>query len=54
MPLDGARAPLQHMVEYRGLPAGDYVIRATVGNPSAPLAVARQNLRVINIQPDTK
>jgi hypothetical protein len=54
MPLDGARAPLQHIVDYRGLPAGDYLIRATVATPSAPLAVASQNLRVLRVQPDTK
>jgi hypothetical protein len=54
MVLEGARAPRQHTVFYRGLPAGDYQIRATVANPSIPLATASQYLRVIQLQPDTK
>ena len=52
--LDGARAPRQHIVVYQGLPAGEYEIRATVANPSAPLATASQILRVIKVQPDAK
>jgi hypothetical protein len=54
MPLEGARAARQHTVYYANLPAANYLIRVTLADATAPVAVVSEHLRVVEIQADEK
>ena len=47
IPLDGDRAPRTTQLEFRGLPGGDYAVRAVLKGASGVLANARQEVHVV-------
>jgi hypothetical protein len=46
--LDGETAPITHQFEYRDVPAGDYVIAATVGTQRGERGFATVRTRVLS------
>jgi hypothetical protein len=47
IPLDGDKAPRTTQLEFRGLPGGDYAVRAVLKGAGGVLANARQEVHVV-------